>query len=74
MAIDREMAEVGLARACRQYSERYLYEEHRVMRNKAEGDEHVRILSDRAGKLVCEHCERASVHNAGYIMRHCRKR
>ncbi len=33
--INREMVVAGLARAYRQYSERYLYEEHRAMRNKA---------------------------------------
>jgi endonuclease YncB( thermonuclease family) len=33
--INREMVKVGLARAYRQYSERYLYEEHGAMRSKA---------------------------------------
>lgn len=33
--INREMVKAGLARAYRQYSERYLYEEHGAMRNKA---------------------------------------
>ncbi len=33
--INREMVVSGLARAYRQYSERYLYEEHGAMRNKA---------------------------------------
>ena len=33
--INREMVVAGLARAYRQYSERYLYEEHGAMRNKA---------------------------------------
>jgi len=35
MDINREMVVVGLARAYRQYSERYLYEEHGAMRSKA---------------------------------------
>ena len=35
MDINREMVIAGLARAYRQYSERYLYEEHSAMRNKA---------------------------------------
>ncbi len=33
--INRAMVVAGLARAYRQYSERYLYEEHHAMRNKA---------------------------------------
>jgi endonuclease YncB( thermonuclease family) len=33
--INREMVIAGLARAYRQYSKRYLYEEHSAMRNKA---------------------------------------
>ena len=35
MDINREMVKAGLARAYRQYSERYLYEEHGAMRTKA---------------------------------------
>lgn len=35
MDINREMVVFGLARAYRQYSKRYLYEEHGAMRNKA---------------------------------------
>ena len=35
MDINREMVKAGLARAYRQYSKRYLYEEHGAMRNKA---------------------------------------
>lgn len=35
MDINREMVISGLARAYRQYSKRYLYEEHGAMRNKA---------------------------------------
>jgi len=35
MDINREMVVSGLARAYRQYSKRYLYEEHGAMRNKA---------------------------------------
>jgi endonuclease YncB( thermonuclease family) len=35
MDINREMVVAGLARAYRKYSKRYLYEEHRAMKNKA---------------------------------------